>query len=108
MLAACLLLSFALAGMPAQAQSESISARLRGVLAASGNGDDITLVVGNRELGVRKISVSGLPPGKTMHAWIWNWEGKGQLMKPQDVRVDEHGQVKIAGARLAITVLTTK
>ena len=90
------------------------AARIKGnvedvwVAAARGTGDDVTLVVANHEPGVREISVGGLPPGKPMHAWIWNWQGKGELSGPQDVRVDESGEVKIAGARLAITVLTSK
>ncbi len=82
------------------------AARLRAMLKMSGSrrrgtGDDVTLIVGNHETGVREVSVGGLPPGKAMRAWIWNWQGKGELSAPQDVRVDEHGQVNIAAAQAA-------
>ncbi|HTL28124.1 MAG TPA: hypothetical protein VL282_02840 [Tepidisphaeraceae bacterium] len=69
---------------------------------------DLSVFVLNRVHGEKKVTVSGLPAGKSLNSWIWNGDGKGTLQRAEAVSIDADGTATMSVPNMAIRVITTK
>jgi hypothetical protein len=77
-------------------------------VAAVRSKSDLSVFVLNRVNGEKRVTVGGLPKGKTLQSWMWNRDGQGRLERTAPVTVDDHGIAAVSVPHMAIQLLTTK
>ena len=78
------------------------------VAAMKGPSGGTSVFVLNRVHKDVQVSLSGLPPNRSLNSWIWNDDRKGMLKPGGPVAVDKNGKASVKLHEMAIEVLTTK
>jgi hypothetical protein len=69
--------------------------------------DQLGVFVLNRLKGLKQVTVGGLPPGKPLHARIWNRDSKGTTHELDPVTPDKHGVAAVAVPHEAVVLLSS-
>jgi hypothetical protein len=77
-------------------------------IAALESKTDLSVFVLNRVNGEKRVTVGGLPRGKTLEAWVWNGDGRGMTVRAPAVPVDGKGVATVTVPKMAILLVTTR
>ena len=87
-----------------------IDGQVENVWVAALRGDtreQLSVFVLNRVHGGKQVSVTGLPPNRSLKTWLWNADGKGTLAPGEPAITDANGTVTVKLADMAIELLTS-